>query len=207
MGDPRYPLSLLLRIITVSLETMKIVNSLPELDILETDTELDEAPENAVVLPFRIVAPKKKDEYKTCVPLIPLRTAAGDFSEGQEDLPELDDPEVVWIAWDDHPRFAKNMFVAQVIGKSMEPEIPDGSYCLFRKVDMPSSPDRAVLVRHGGLTDPETGGQFSLKRYIEDEGLLGRKQVVFVPLNPEYSVIEIAEGDEVRVIAEVVKVL
>lgn len=31
MGDPRYPLSLLLRVITVSLETIAIVRSLPAL--------------------------------------------------------------------------------------------------------------------------------------------------------------------------------
>ncbi|BCL75795.1 DNA damage-inducible protein [Jeongeupia sp. HS-3] len=34
MGNPRYPLELFLRVITVSLETMKIVNALPKLDIL-----------------------------------------------------------------------------------------------------------------------------------------------------------------------------
>ncbi|GGY21299.1 hypothetical protein GCM10008098_12570 [Rhodanobacter panaciterrae] len=34
MHNPRYPLELFLRVITVSLETMKIVNSLPKLDIL-----------------------------------------------------------------------------------------------------------------------------------------------------------------------------
>ena len=33
MGNPRYPLELLLRVITVSLETVKIVNGLPALDI------------------------------------------------------------------------------------------------------------------------------------------------------------------------------
>ena len=33
IGDPRYPFDLFLKIITVSLETMKIVQSLPELDI------------------------------------------------------------------------------------------------------------------------------------------------------------------------------
>ncbi|MYD94459.1 MAG: hypothetical protein F4Y02_12385, partial [Chloroflexi bacterium] len=32
-GDPRYPLDLFLRVITVSLETMKIVHALPELAI------------------------------------------------------------------------------------------------------------------------------------------------------------------------------
>ena len=33
MGDAKYPLELFLRVITVSLETMKIVRSLPKLDI------------------------------------------------------------------------------------------------------------------------------------------------------------------------------
>ncbi len=35
MGNPRYPLELLLRVITVSLETMKVVNALPTLKIFE----------------------------------------------------------------------------------------------------------------------------------------------------------------------------
>lgn len=33
MGNPKYPLELLQRVITVSLETMKIVNNLPKLDL------------------------------------------------------------------------------------------------------------------------------------------------------------------------------
>ncbi len=35
MGDPAYPLKLFQRVITVSIETMKIVRSLPKLDIQE----------------------------------------------------------------------------------------------------------------------------------------------------------------------------
>jgi len=35
IGNARYPLELFQRVITVSLETMKIVNSLPRLDITE----------------------------------------------------------------------------------------------------------------------------------------------------------------------------
>lgn len=38
-GNPRYPLSLFLRVITVSLETMKIVKSLPKLEINPLDKE------------------------------------------------------------------------------------------------------------------------------------------------------------------------
>lgn len=33
MGNPRYPLELFMRVVTVSLETMKIVRALPVLDI------------------------------------------------------------------------------------------------------------------------------------------------------------------------------
>jgi predicted helicase len=33
MKNPKYPLELLLRVVTVSLETMKIVRALPKLDI------------------------------------------------------------------------------------------------------------------------------------------------------------------------------
>ena len=33
MGNPKYPLELFLRVVTVGLETMKIVNGLPKLDI------------------------------------------------------------------------------------------------------------------------------------------------------------------------------
>lgn len=36
MNNPRYPLELFLRVITISLETMKIVNNLPALDILDS---------------------------------------------------------------------------------------------------------------------------------------------------------------------------
>lgn len=36
MGNPRYPLELFLRVVTVSLETMKIVRALPKLDIAST---------------------------------------------------------------------------------------------------------------------------------------------------------------------------
>ena len=35
MGNPRYPLELFMRVVTVSLETMKIVNSLPKLEIMD----------------------------------------------------------------------------------------------------------------------------------------------------------------------------
>src|SRR5206468_6917067 len=132
-----------------SLETMRIVRDLPALDILEVATRL--ALGN--VLPFRRVTPKPEERYTTCVPLIGLEAAAGAWSEVQEAVPAPDGPAVEWVTGDAAPRFTQGMFVARVRGRSMEPIIPDGSYCLFRRVALPSSPDRAVLVRHGGAAD------------------------------------------------------
>jgi hypothetical protein len=47
MGDPKYPLELFQRVVTVSLETQKIVAELPELHILE-----------AKVLPADLLSPE-----------------------------------------------------------------------------------------------------------------------------------------------------
>jgi hypothetical protein len=115
------------------------------------------------VPPFRSVTPKPDERYKTCVPLIDLSAAAGAW-RAAEGVPDTDDPTVEWVAWDSPRRFTKDMFVARVVGHSMEPVIPDGAYCLFRKVALPSSPERAVLVRHPGVENPETGGQYTVKR-------------------------------------------
>lgn len=209
VGDPRYPLSLLLRVITVSLETMKIVRALPKLDILDEAAPAEGAADGAKVLPFRRVTPKPDERFTTCVPLVPLHAAAGGFSEAQEDLPELDDPAAAWITWDGAPRFAEGMFVAQVVGRSMDPVIPDGAYCLFRRASLPSSPERPVLVRHGGTADPETGGQYTVKHYHEETGPGGARRIVLHPTNPTFKplVVTPAETAEVRVIAEVTQVL
>ena len=82
---------------------------------------------------LRIVRPRPEERYVNCVPLVPLKAAAGDFSEPKT---LRDEP------WDDGWRSTQaddcgqGMFVAQVVGKSMEPQIPDGAYCLFcRPVD------------------------------------------------------------------------
>lgn len=43
MHNPRYPLELFLRVITVSLETMKIVRGLPRLDIIQAADDASSA--------------------------------------------------------------------------------------------------------------------------------------------------------------------
>lgn len=64
MGNPRYPLELFQRVVTVSLETMKIVRSLPRLDIQQSNgkaTHADGAPSLTVVADNRLELEEDED--------------------------------------------------------------------------------------------------------------------------------------------------
>ena len=65
-------------------------------------------------------------KFVTHLPLYSLRAAATRFGEDAE-VEELD-----WLRAPEGLRLTEGMFVAQVVGRSMEPLIPDGSYCIFR---------------------------------------------------------------------------
>jgi len=178
-------------------------------DLAKLRALLEVHAQGAIVLPFRKVSPKVEERYRTCVPLISLRAAASAWSEEQETIPELTSLDFEWVTWDAKRKFGEGMFVARVRGKSMEPTIPDGAYCLFRVVPLPSAPDRPVLVRYAGAADPETGGQYTVKLYSEERAAAGVRKVVLKPANPAFHPIVLTSEDEgsVRVIAEVVEVL
>jgi len=59
------------------------------------------------------------------------------------------------------------MFVAQVVGKSMEPAIPDGSYCLFTAPIEGTRQGKTVQLRDAA--DPETGQRYTIKRYESEK--------------------------------------
>jgi len=164
------------------------------------------------VLPFRKVSSGPDDRYKTCVPLTSLRAAAGRWSQEQAELELGEDTE--WITFDTRTRFEPGMFVAKVLGDSMAPVISNGSYCLFRKPPAGSREGKRLLVRHSGITDPHTGGQYTVKVYSSEKSQDGadgwrHTRIILKPLNPEYEPIELTPADEgeVQVIAEFVEVL
>jgi SOS-response transcriptional repressor LexA len=142
------------------------------------------------------------------VPLIPLRIAAGGFSAGAE-APE---PEG-WVTVERRGRL-EEMFAAYVSGRSMEPLIPDGALCLFRRNPTGTRQGRIVLVQDRRIVDPDTGGSFTVKRYhrvteITDEQSREGVVVHLLPENQDYTPIVLAnvpEGDVV-VVAEFVEVL
>ncbi len=63
------------------------------------------------------------------------------------------------------------MFVAQVVGKSMENGVPDGSYCLFRRFEAGAAPSaisldgRRVVVELREGAESDLGGRYTLKRW------------------------------------------
>jgi type III restriction enzyme len=171
-------------------------------------------PSGATLLPFRQVTPKASERFQTCVPLTSLRAAAGRFSEEQAGFDELAEWAAEWVTWDNHPAFEAGMFVAKVQGKSMEPEIPDGAYCLFRPPRAGSRQGRRLLVWHSGIDDPMTSGHYTVKVYTSEkaedaDGSWRHSKVVLKPLNPDFDPIVLTpkEEGEVRVIGEVAGVL
>jgi phage repressor protein C with HTH and peptisase S24 domain len=84
-------------------------------------------------------------------------------------------------------------FVAEITGRSMEPAIPDGSLCVFRRPPNPM-PGSRVLVRRQLPEDPERGGRFVVKEY--QPGLDGQPAKL-VSLNPDYPPFAAGEDDTI----------
>lgn len=151
----------------------------------------------------------RKDRYVTCVPLIPLKAAAGAFSDPQH----IDDDWGEWTLVKTSHRLRPGMFVAQVVGKSMEPAIPDGSWCLFRAPVEGARQGKTVLVRLRDATDPETGVRYTVKRYESEKTAKGdawrHERITLKPNNPDFEPIVLTPKDdaELQVIAELVEVL
>ena len=105
------------------------------------------------------------------------------------------------------------MFVAQVVGKSMEPAIHDGAWCLFRTSVEGTRQGKTVLVQLRDATDPETGQRYTVKRYRSEKAKEGdswrHEKVTLEPVNPDFEPIVLAGADEgeFQVIAELVEVL
>jgi phage repressor protein C with HTH and peptisase S24 domain len=58
----------------------------------------------------------------------------------------------------------RGMFVAQIEGHSMEPLISDGVWCLFLRQAPRIREGMIAIVQHRDIRDPETGGNYTIKR-------------------------------------------
>ncbi len=157
------------------------------------------------VLPFRSVPEDSVRPFDNCVPLMTLKAAAGGFGES------FDQEAADWVVPATKKRLQHGMFVAQVVGKSMEPRIPDGAYCLFQTPVIGSRTGRILLMQHRDIHDQETGGSFTVKKFDSSQ-VTGKHSdregsIYLRALNPEYEPIVVRSGEEVEVVAEMVEVL
>jgi len=147
----------------------------------------------------------KFNEY---LPVYSLEAAAGKFGGGYEAK------EHGWIHVNIGRRLNRKMFVAKVVGKSMEPRIPDGSYCVFMADVVGSRQGKVVLVQHHDISDSETGGSYTVKRYksekrYEKDETWFHERIILEPINRDFEPIvlkDCVEG-EFKVIAELIDVL
>jgi SOS-response transcriptional repressor LexA len=141
--------------------------------------------------------------FSTHLPRYSLAVAAGPFLENQAVEEE---------GWEEIPaglRLTPEMFVARIAGRSMEPLIPDGSLCVFRRNVIGSRQGRLVLVE---ALDEGGNDRYTVKRYRSHkeqmpDGTWRQEQIRLEPLNPEFEAWNLEpEEDRYRILAEFVQV-
>ena len=147
--------------------------------------------------------------FVTHLPRYALAVAAGPFLEN----PVLAQESFEDQAWEEAPaglRLTREMFVAEIVGHSMEPLITDGSLCVFRRGVTGSRQGRLVLVEALG----EAGNdRYTVKRYrsekrMTDAGEWAHERIRLEPLNPAFEAWDLdPQEDRYRILAEFVDVL
>ncbi len=144
-------------------------------------------------------------QFRTHLPLYSLEVAAGPFLSNTVDIDAED-----WIEMPPGLRLDKDMFVATIRGRSMEPVIPDGSLCIFRHGVVGSRNLRRVLVRASELADENrfTVKQYKSEKVTTEDGSFSHTRIRLESLNPEFPSWDLDQDeDKYQIVAEFVRVL
>jgi SOS-response transcriptional repressor LexA len=161
-------------------------------------------PRRAVARLYRQHVPASVLPFRTHLPRYSLRVAAGKF---------LDNDEVAEEGWEEAPRdlrLTPDLFVAQIVGHSMEPQIPDGCLAVFRAGVEGSRQGRLVLVEDlaGGGTNRYTVKRYRSEKASGPEGQWRHTRIRLESLNPDYPSWDLDPDEEkYRIIAEFERVL
>jgi SOS-response transcriptional repressor LexA len=153
---------------------------------------------------YRAHVPAQVLRFRTHLPRYSLAVAAGPFLTNPEDIQAEE-----WVETPADLHLDEDMFIARIQGRSMEPKIPDGSLCVFRRNVVGSRAGRLVLVRNSELADEN---QYTVKRYrsekkITEDGFQ-QTRIRLESLNPAYPSWDLEEEEgKYQVIAEFVRVL
>ena len=170
-----------------------------------TNHETDPMPYGASMPTLLPDIPPAK-QYAPYVPVYDLVAAAGGW--GPEGSPEI----LGWTEVTDAP-VKPGMFLAQVHGKSMEPEVPSGSWCLFRPCPTGSRQGRRLLVQLSTSASPDDGGRYTLKKYHSEKTRSAdgweHQSIELQPLNSSFPtiVLDATDPDSLRIVGELVTIL
>jgi uncharacterized protein len=164
------------------------------------------------VIPFPLVDRRHLKPFKNAVPVVELKLAAGLFS----DVQSFDIDAAQWVELPDIYRPQPGMFIAQVVGESMNRRIPNSSWCLFRANPQGTRAGKVVVAQHRSIADPESGGSYTVKVYSSEKSrsLDGNWRHTRVVLSPDSSdsnfkplVFGPEAADSVKIVAELISVL
>lgn len=164
------------------------------------------------VLPFERIPQRAVKQYVNSVPLIDLKFAAGVFSGTQA----IVDSETTWVKLPDIFRPQRGLFVAQVVGESMNRRIPNGAWCLFRMNPVGTRQGKVVVVQHRSIHDPDLGGSYTVKVYQSEKDVAadGGWRHARITLKPDstdasYTDLEfdLETSEGLSVVAELISVL
>jgi phage repressor protein C with HTH and peptisase S24 domain len=141
--------------------------------------------------------------FETHLPLYSLRAAAGSLGEEMQSAAED------WVRAPEGMRLDPAVFVAHVVGRSMEPRIPDGSLNLFRLNPVGSRQNKILLIQRFGVTDESA--RYTVKKYTSKKVYSGEdewhhERIRLEPLNPEFEAWDV-EPQDFAVVAEWIRVL
>ena len=141
--------------------------------------------------------------FVTHLPLYSLRAAAGGLGEEMQSSAED------WVPAPEGMKLTPDLFVGHVVGRSMEPRIPDGSLNLFRLNPVGSRQNKILLIERFGVLD-ETA-RYTVKKYTSRKVYRGEdewqhEQIRLEPLNPEFEAWDV-EPDGFAVVAEWLRVI
>ncbi len=186
-------------------ETREYFQMLSIRDAVST-TISEETPFAGLELP--VIAFAEAKPYQGYVPVFDLAIAAGKFSHAQS-VDEYD-----WVRLPDYINTSEGMFVAKVVGESMNRKIPNGSWCLFKAKPGGSREGKTVLVQHRDIEDPDHGGTYTVKIYHSEKVAMidgaGNKKVILKPHTNAYGYSPIIfedDGEDLVVIGEFLSIL
>ena len=161
----------------------------------------------AKVLPLRRMNEQERAQGVAAVPVLSLKFAAGSFSNPQA----LEGGATDWVELPEWVRPQPGLFVAQVMGESMNKRISNGTWCLFRANPQGTRNGKIVVVQHRSISDPETESSYTIKRYrsekvVDADGGWRHERIELLPESdvPGFApiVLQSVDHGDVEVVAE-----